>query len=108
MDEMAKITDRLQYIFVKAIINGFRDKTITVRQAKKWATDLLALKPLSSFEEAEQKIAAYVADKKPLIQMKKFLDVYNEEKRLESVIEKMKKHLRKNEIDEALQVAKNH
>ena len=103
---MDLITDRLQYIFVKAVIAGFREKSLAVADAKKWAGELLAMKPFASIQEADEKIGKFVAGKEKLKQMKNFLDVYEEEKRLEAVIERMKTHLKKNEIDEALAVAK--
>lgn len=107
-DEMAVITDRLQYIFVKVVIAGFRAKSLPVADAKKWAKELLGMKPLTSLAEAEEKIGKFVEGKKDLKQMKNYLDAYDEEKRLEAVIERMRTHLKKNEIDKALEVAKQH
>lgn len=105
MDEMKKLTDQLDYLLMKKIINGLRDGSVSIPNAKLLAHEYLAVKPFDSVEDAKQKVHNLI-NITPLYQtLKDYMDAYHEEQKINSVIEKMRQHMDNNNVDAALEVA---
>jgi hypothetical protein len=105
MDQLQKLTNQLEYLFLKEIINRLRDESISAVEAKELANTFLTMEPFTTVEDTTTKIYSLVAQNPKFELLKKYIDAYDDELRTESVINKMKKHLKKGEVDEALAVA---
>lgn len=105
MNEINKVTKHLEYLFLKKIISGLRNKEINEIQAKDFATNFLKLEPFNSIMELKNKILAFTNQHSYFKELSDYLIAYYEEKRISQVIEKMRKYIKNNEIDKALQIA---
>ena len=107
MDEMSKVTDKLEYLLLKDIINGLRDETISEEDAKTIAAVFLDLEPFASIDDAKNKMNTFIVTYPRFMLLKEYMDAYHEEQRTAAVIEKMKEHIKNDNLDQALQVAQN-
>lgn len=106
--ELKTLTDKIEYLFLKTIAQVLKDEEATLQLAKEVAHDLLAAEPFVSLKDAQDKVAALVA-KFPLFStVKEYVDSYNNEKKLNVVIDRMQKYMKEQKIDEALAVAQKH
>ena len=105
MDEMAKLTEKLEYLFLKAIVHGLSDKSTKAPIARQFGIEFLKLEPFTSLEDAKKKMAAFVSQNSKFEQLTKYMNAYHEETRINEVIEKMRTHMKNNDIDKALEVA---
>lgn len=107
-DELKKITDHLEYLFIKKIIEGLKDESISIPSAKNYAIVFRNLEPFNSVEDAKKKMNKF-ADQIPIFnQLKDYTNAYHTEQKLGAVIEKMRDFMQNNQIDEALEVATSH
>lgn len=107
MDEIKKITNDLESIFLKKIIMGLRDGSISIADSKKFANTFLSLEPFASIEDAKDKMHTFITQNDKFPTLGEYMDAYHEEKKVGEVIEKMKKYIKNNQVDEALKVATN-
>lgn len=108
MDELKKITDHLEYIFIRKIIEGLNDSSISIPAAKDYAIAFRKLQPFESIDDAKSKMNQY-SDQNPLFQqLKEYTTAYHSEQKLGAVIDKMRGYMKNNQIDEALEVATKH
>jgi len=107
MVDLAKITEQLEYIFLKKIVEGLKDFSIDVVQAKSLAKEFLKMEPFISLDDVKQKINSFVNTHSIFDRLKAYTDSYHEEQKINNVIEKMRKYIKdESNIDKALQIAK--
>jgi len=103
--ELEKFIHDVQYAFLKSLIEGLRDGSMSIGQARAYAVDFKKLEPFSSREEIETKIKGY-SEKNPHFEyLYNFVETYNKEKKMGEIISKMKTFIKEDKIDEALAVA---
>mgnify|MGYP001601058212 FL=1 len=61
MDELKKLTNQLEYIFLKKIIEGLKDNSISIMQAKENAVLFLKLQPFSTLEDAKTNVKSFTS-----------------------------------------------
>ena len=108
MEELTKLKEHLEYMFLKVIINGLRDNSISIEQSKAFAQEFLVSEPFASVEDARAKIHSYTTTHPQFITLRGYIDSYHQEQKVSEVIEKMRTHIKNNDIDQALQVAKTY
>lgn len=106
MDDVQKITSQLEHLFLEKILEGLRQKTLAIPQAKSLATDFLKCEPFASFEDAVEKMKAFTRQASELGVLNEYLSAFHQERQKSALIEKMRAHLSKGEVDQAIQVAK--
>lgn len=104
IDDIAKITTQLEYQFLKQIIASLRGNAIDVPTAKVLASSFLKMEPFSSIEDAKNKLIDFVKTNPAFTTLKDLIESYNEEKQIGGVIEKINKHLKAKEYNEAAEV----
>ncbi|HSX08785.1 MAG TPA: hypothetical protein VLF93_01375 [Candidatus Saccharimonadales bacterium] len=107
MDDMSALTHQLEYLFLKKIIAQLRDETMDVTTAKSEANAFLALEPFTDPEETYVKIMDFVKEHETFIELKNHMNAYQKEKHDLAKIAQMREHMKKNDIDAALAVAKS-
>ncbi len=105
MEDMKKLTDRIEYLFLRIIVTGLRNNNITVSEAKDYANQLLPIEPFASNDDAIQKVHAFCLRNSKFNELKEFVDSLHEEKNIHDKVEDMKRLIRDNKIDQALEVA---
>lgn len=103
---MDEVTNRLEYLFLKIIIAGLKDESISTDSVKDLAGIFLGLEPFVSFEDTEKKIGQFVSKYPYFNSLEEYLKAYEHEKATDSKIEKMREHMKNNNIEAAIQVAK--
>jgi hypothetical protein len=106
VDDLAALAHQLEYIFLKKIIEGLREKKVSVVQAKEYANAFLAIEPFVSGEDAYEKIMKFFAQYPTFIEIRNYMITYQNEKNDLSKISAMREHIKQNNIDAALAVAK--
>jgi hypothetical protein len=106
MEDMVILTNRLEYIFLKKIIDNLKNGTMSVTEAKKNANDFLAIEPFTTSEETYINIMNFVNSHETFLELKNYMNAYQNEKNERVKISKMQEHLKQNNIDAALAVAK--
>lgn len=103
MDQgVIKLKDQLEYLFIRVIISGLKNKTLQIPEAKSLAREFLAIEPFASIEDAHTKINAFVSTHPQFSLLKEYADVFYDEDKIEHKLETMRQHLKENNIDEAL------
>lgn len=103
-DSLIKMRDQLEYLFLRVIISGMKNNTLPIPQAKQLTKEFLAIEPFSSPEDAHGKIDQFASTHQGFTLLKEYADVYYNEDQLDDKLEVMRKHLKENNIDEALSV----
>lgn len=106
VDDLAALTYQFEHLFLKRIIEGLRNKGISIVQAKEYANAFLAIEPFTSVEDACAKITEFVAQHTAFVELKNYMVNYQNQKNDLAKIAKMREHIRQNNIDAALVVAK--
>jgi len=106
VDNIAAIKHQIEYLFLKKIIAGLRDGSISVAKAKEYANVFLSIEPFTSIEDAYNKTNQFVAKHSEFTIIKDYMDAFEKEKDVAAKIDKMREHIKQNNLDEALQVAK--
>jgi vacuolar-type H+-ATPase subunit D/Vma8 len=106
MDELKKLTNALEHIFLKQIIDGLRHETINVPDAKKSAQEFQRIEPFTTIDDAKEKMNRFVQQYIQFGKLKEYADAFHSEQKVDAKIEEMQKHIRDNNIDEALRIAK--
>lgn len=106
MDSIAAIKHQIEYLFLKKIIAGLRDGSISVAKAKEYANAFLSIEPFTSIEDAYNKTKLFVAEHTEFIILKDYIDAFEKEKDVAAKIDKMREHIKQNNLDAAIQVAK--
>ena len=107
MDDMAALRHQLEYIFIKKIISELKAEKMSVADAKKNCNDFLAIEPFTTPEETYINIMDFVRSHEVFIELKNHMDMYQNEQNERAKIIKMQEHLKQNNIDAALAVAKS-
>ena len=105
MDDLKKLTDKLEYLFLKEVVMQLKNGTLTLGQGKWASTEFLKLEPFQSVEDAKTKIHRFVGTNEMLKVLVEYVDAFVYEQKVDKVIDKMKKYIGEKKIDEALQVA---
>ena len=103
---MSALTHQLEYMFLKKIIDELETETMSVAEAKKNASDFLAIEPFTNPEETYIIIMDFVRNHEIFIELKNYMNAYQNERNERAKIAKMREHLKQNNIDAALAVAK--
>lgn len=106
MDDVAALTNQFEYLFMRRIIVGLEDGTMSIVNAKQYANEFLAIEPFASMEDAYNKSLLFVTKHTEFVELKEYLDVFEKEKDVPGKINKMREHMKQNNIEAALQVAK--
>ena len=106
VDNIAAIKHQIEYLFLKKIIAGLRDGSISVVAAKEYANAFLAIEPFTSIEDAYNKINQFVLEHSEFSILKDYMDAFEKEKDVAAKIDKMREHIKQNNIDAALIVAR--
>ena len=56
MPDLPKLTQILEYLFLKELVKGLKDKSFTVADAKKLAHTFLTIEPFASLDDAFKKM----------------------------------------------------
>lgn len=105
MEDVEQITDNVEYMFVRRMIDALRSGEVKLEEAREWAKDFLSIEPFASLEDAKTKVSGYVENHPLFVKLSEYLDSYMEEKKVDEKIENIRGHLKSNNIDEALRVA---
>lgn len=106
MDNLQKVTDHVEYLFLKQIIKGLRDETITPEQAKEFAQKFLPIEPFQSLDDAKEKIHSYVTAHQQFRPLEDYVNAFHGDLQADKKVEQMKQFIKENKLDEAIQVAK--
>ena len=106
MDELKKLTNQLEYIFLKKIIEGLKDNSISIMQAKENAVLFLKLQPFSTLEDAKTKVKSFTSEHVQFSGLMELVDSFHTEQHTGKVIEKMRDFIKNDRLDEAIDVAK--
>lgn len=107
MDDIAALTHHLEYLFLKKIIFCLRNQKITTAQAKEYSVAFLAFEPFTTSEDTYIKIMEFV-NKYPLfVELKNHMNAYQREKNDLIKIAQIREYIKQNNIDAALDIAKN-
>jgi hypothetical protein len=106
MDDLTTLKMRLEYIFLKEIVKGLRQKNITAADTKIWAQTFLAIEPFTSQDDANTKIDKFCQTYPQFSRLKEYLDSYMKEEHVDVTIDKMRERIKANDLDGALQIAK--
>lgn len=107
MDEIAFLTHQLENLFLKKIIDELRKKSMSLTQAKEYAQAFLTIEPFPSSEETYIKIMDFVAKYTMFPELKTYMNSYQKDKSDRAKVDQMREHIKQNNIDAALQVAKS-
>ena len=106
MEDLKALTQQIEYLFIKTIINGLEGGTMTIPQAKQYAQEFLKLEPFTSEDDAHQKVNGIFEKHPEFGEVKKYVDLYDKERASEQKVSTIKQLIKDNNIDEALNVAK--
>lgn len=105
MEEIKKITEQIEYLTLKKIIEGLKGNQITKQQAQQFAREFLKLEPFSTVEDAKNKVNGFCEKFPYFDEVNQFINRYFKEKKTAIIIEKMKKYLENKDVTSALKVA---
>ena len=103
---MAALAHQLEYMFLKKVIDELRAETMSVAEAKKNANDFLSIEPFTNPEETYINIMDFVRNHEVFIELKNYMNAYQNERNERAKVAKMREYLKQNNIDAALAVAK--
>lgn len=104
-EEIQEITENIEYLFVRKIIERLRDGGIGVEQARDLAKKFLAIEPFISLEDAKKKVAEFAESNAEFNGLMEYLDAFHEEKHIDKKIGEVREQLKNNMIEEAIKVA---
>lgn len=102
MNDLPKITDHLEYLFLKKIAAGLRDGSVDLPTAKGLAQSFLKIEPFTSVDDAKTKVDTFAIQHNILNMLKEYIDAYFYEHHKDALIEQMRTHIRAGNIDQAL------
>lgn len=103
-ESLVKLKEQLEYLFMRVIIGKLKADQMQPIEAKTLAQEFLKAEPFASIEDAHSKVDGFVA-KNPLFSLlKEYSDIYYDEEHLDEKMELMKKHIKANNLDEAMKV----
>lgn len=106
MDDLAALTHQLEYFFLKRIIQELRNQSITTDEAKAYSQAFLAIEPFTSFDDAYTKIEQFTKQYPLFTELPTYVNSHKKEQGDLAKISQMRAHMKQNNIDAALAVAK--
>lgn len=106
MDELKKLTDQLEYKFLKKIIEGLNNGSLTIEQAKEKAIIFLKLQPFTNIEDTKSKIRNFTSNYSQFTDLMNLMDSFHAEQKTNEIIGKMRSFIKEDRLDAALDVAK--
>ncbi len=103
--ELKKMTDQVEYMFLKKLVTSLKDGSMEPAQAQEYAQGFLKIEPFQNFEDAKGKIQAFVSVFPALSDLKEYIDAYHYEQKVDSVIQKMQEYIGQDKLDQAIEVA---
>ncbi len=107
MEDLAKVTNQLEFLFLKRLARGLKEEKIDIPRAKALAKAFLKIEPFSSVEDAKAKLDSFTRQEDYFSNLNEYIEAYYSEQQKNAMIEKMRHHIRQGDIDQALEVAKN-
>lgn len=104
-EELKKMTDQVEYMFLKKLVTSLKDGSMEPAQAQEYAQGFLKIEPFQNFEDAKGKIKAFVTVFPALADLQEYIDAYHYEQKVDSVIQKMQEYIGQDKLEEAIQVA---
>lgn len=104
-DEVAKLQKDLEYRLLKSLVEGMKDESIPLKEAKEIATVFLGLEPFSSLDELKAKMNTFSQQFPQYEEFNAYVTAFIDEKGVRHVIHRMQEHLDSSDIDGALEVA---
>jgi uncharacterized protein YeeX (DUF496 family) len=77
-----------------------------VLDSKNYAIDFLRIEPFTDFADIKAKIEVFTKAYQLFIALQDYVMAYHHEEKTKDIVEQMRAHIRANNIDGALQVAK--
>ncbi len=105
MDELKKLTEQLEYMFLKKIIEGLKEGSLSILQAKEKAQQFLKLQPFTTTEDAKEKIKNFTTEHSQFNGLMELVNSFHSEQKTDETIEKMRGFIKEDRIDEAIEVA---
>ena len=106
MDELKILTDQLEYIFLKKIVDELKNNSLSIAQAKEKAQLFLKLQPFVTLEDLKEKIKNFTSVHSQFSDLMGLVTSFHTEQQTDKVIEKMKDFIKNDKLDEALDAAK--
>jgi hypothetical protein len=106
VDDLAALTHHLEYLFLKKLIAGLKDKSLDALKAKEYANAFLKIEPFESTEDAYINIMDFVTRNVYFNDLKTYMNTYQSEKNDLAKINRMRAYMKQQNIDSALKVAK--
>lgn len=106
MDELAKVANQLEYIFLKRLAIGIKGNIIDIPTAKNLATLFLQIEPFTSVDDAKQKMQQFSIQNSYFELLKDYIEAYYSEQHKDAAIEQMRVHIKEGNLDKALQSIK--
>jgi hypothetical protein len=106
MDDIKKVTEHIEYLFINKILQGLSGDTLKIPEAKNLAIAFKAIEPFTSIEDAKQKMELFASEYPTFIKMKEYVDASHSDAHVNEKINHMRDLMRDEKIDEAIQVAK--
>ncbi|MBI2032377.1 MAG: hypothetical protein HYT09_01905 [Candidatus Levybacteria bacterium] len=103
---MEKIKGHLEYLFLKALVQGLEEESLSVEEARAFAQEFLSIEPFTSLQDAETKMESFTSRNSLFNELIIYLGAYEKEKHIDERVEKMRFYIKNNNLDEALKVAK--
>lgn len=107
MSDLDALKHHLEYLFLKKIIICLKENSITIDQAQEYSNAFLSIEPFTSPDHAHIKINQFVARYPLFIDLQQHMEDRAKEKRDLEKINKMREHIKQNNIKAALEVAKS-
>jgi len=90
MDELKKLTEQLEYMFLKKIIEGLKEGSLSILQAKEKAQQFLKLQPFTTTEDAKEKIKNFTTEHSQFNGLMELVNSFHSEQKTDETIEKMR------------------
>lgn len=104
MDEIKKMTDQLEYIFLNQLADQLIAGSLKIPEAQQMAASFLKTEPFTSIEDAQLKMGEFTRPYEHFGTLKEYVDGYYQQQQKDAMISKMRAHLKEGRIDEALKV----
>ncbi len=105
MSELNDLTKKLEYLFLRIVIQNLKDNYFTIEQARGYAQTFLKIEPLSSIEDAKSKMSVFGQNNEKFKELSTYVDAYVSEKQVESKVRMMRKLLKENKIEVVVKIA---
>ena len=104
---MEELTHKIERMFLRGVLEGLKNKSLVVKDARASARALLDVEPFASLDDAKAKTAKLTESFPLFTGIRDYVNSYSEELQIQNVVDKMQKLIKNDSIDEALEVAQS-